>query len=425
MPKKATVKKTAKKATAKKSAKNEPVKPKTDPGSMQAWVDKMNARKEFQGKAQISMASQVKTPYHLRRPTGILSLDLALGGGLHAGGAVEVHGEESAGKTYLVFHTAGTVQRIYGDEAAILIFSTEIRPDKGFARKAKFHIGYSPEEVEEFNHIRQLRGFPPFTQEETEDLLSQTGTVVYLSAATADVGLDIIVEALRDGRFQLVIIESLGAFLTPAQDEEDVGKRHYAGASMLVTNFQNKVYPLFCMDRPDGSLLETTVIGINQARANMDAGTYGPKTKAAMGAHAWKHGQLVSIQLSQGKRIKSEGEDDIGREVRWRLTKGKAGTHDGKTGVYDFYHVPRFDPVFWKTVLEKDVGGVDVNGDLIETGVALGVLEQAGAWFSWPSKDIKGQGAHNFAGKLEEQPELFDELRDECYRAVELMVRFK
>lgn len=420
---KKAAKKSAKKATPKK-ASSPASSSVSSPANMQTWLAKVQANKKFTGVVQVSMANEVRTPYTLRRSTGVTGLNIALGGGLHAGGSIEVFGEESAGKTYLVYQTAGELQRQYGNNAAILIFSTEIRPDKGFARKAGFHIGYSEEEVAEFEAIQVSRGLPKFTKEERADLLSQTGTIIYLSAATADVGLDVIIEALRDGRFQLVIIESLGAFLTPAQDEEEVGKRHYAGASMLVTNFQNKVYPLFCMDRADGSMLETTVIGINQARANMDAGMYGPKTKAAMGAHAWKHGQLASISLSKGSRIKGAKGEALGHEVRWKLHKGKAGTHDGKTGVYDFYHVPTVNPVFWSMVQTHDMGGIDRNADLIETAVDMGIVVQAGAWYSWEEKGIKGQGMQKFAAFMEEA-DLFSALEDECYKQSDLMVRFK
>jgi RecA/RadA recombinase len=408
-----------------KSTKAE--EPKKDLSDVEAWVNKINSAPHFKGVVQVCMANQLRTPYHLRRPTGITSVDIALGGGFHAGGTAEIHGEESVGKTYLAYRTAAEIQRNYGDAAKILIFGTEIRPDKGFARMAGFHLGYSPDEVEEYNGIRAAYGMEPFTPEQVADLTSQTGKVAYIGAATADLGLDAVVEALRDGFYQLVIIESLGAFLTPAQDEEDVGKRHYAGSSMLVTNFQNKVYPLFVMDRKDGTLLETTIIGVNQARANMDAGMYGTKTRAAASAFAWKHGQLVSVKLEKGAAIRDPADKKkiTGREVRWSLSKGKAGTHDGKNGVYIFRHLPRLDPVFWSDVQTKDMRGADLNDDLIETAVTYGVIQRSGAWYEWPEAGIRANGTDRFAATLEETPELLVDLRRECFIAAGVMVRFK
>lgn len=421
------------KKPTKKTKAEEEIDPKKLTGSAAssaaalAWLARINASKHYTGKAQICMANEVRTPYLLRRPTGVLSLDLALGGGFPAGGEIEVHGEESAGKTYLVYHTAGEVQKIYGDQAAILIFSTEIRPDKGFARRAGFHIGYSEAEVAEYSLIRVSNGLLEFTDEERVDLLSQTGTIVYISAATADIGLDAVVEAIEENIFQLVIIESMGAFLTKDASEDDVGERRYAGSSVIVTNFQNKVYPKLVMDRPDGTMNETTIIGINQARAVMDGGKYAPKTKAAAGAFAWKHGQMASIHLAKGASIRPDEKSPvIGREIRWDVMKGKIGTHDGLRGTYNFYHMQGSDPIFWKTVQTCDVGGVDINEDLISTAKSLGVIKMAGAWLNWEVEGvtIKAQGDSNFVGKLEENPELFVQLRHDCVKASGISVRY-
>src|SRR6185295_6544239 len=60
--------------------------------SVNQWFEGVNKDRKYAGKAQILMASQVRTPYYLRRPSGILSLDVATGGGLHAGGIAEVQG---------------------------------------------------------------------------------------------------------------------------------------------------------------------------------------------------------------------------------------------------------------------------------------------------------------------------------------------
>jgi hypothetical protein len=257
---------------------------------------------------------------------------------------------------------------------------------------------------------------------ELADLRSQTGEVVVVTASTADHGLDVIIQALEAGFFQLIIIESLGAFLTPQQEEKDTGERTVAGPAMVVTAFQNKVYPLFMMDRPDGSLLETTIIGVNQARANVAGGPRAPKTQAAMGAFSWKHGQLLSVELRKSVSINDSKKKTIGREVGWKLTKGKAGTHDGITGAYNYYHMKRMEPVFWHDVQTTFFGGVDEIRDLAETAVNESVIEQKGAWIYFDGQRWNGREAFLQAVIADEG--LQAKLRIEATKKAGMLVRY-
>jgi recombination protein RecA len=423
-PKEKLTKRQAKRKRAEKDDKKGP------PTSVEAWVERINKGQKFKGSVQVGMASDLSTPYYLRRSTGILGLDIEMGGGWHAGGVAQVYGGESVGKTYLVFQTAGEVQRHYGDDAAILVVSTEIRPDKSFARKAGFRVAYSEKEVQHYEEIRAARGQDRFTEEEIHDLMYQPGKVVVVTGETGEKSLDVAYEALSAGLFQLVIIESLGALLSSDQQHGDVGDRTYGGSSVMLTNFMNKVYPLFIMDRPDGSMLETSVIGINQARAIIGGNPKGPKERAAAGAYAWKHAQLISLELNKSSSIKGEEKGPtIGREVRWVIAKGKVGTHDGKSGKYDFYHVPTTDPVFWADVeLNGSTWGIDRISEMVTTSSRLGVIDRNGAWYTWTHEGkvlAKAQGAEKMADILVNDEELQLLLREECLIKAGLQVKYR
>jgi|GEM_PF-1844835 len=426
----------AKKSTPKKAAaKKAGPSPKKSTAQTRAeqWVSKINKSQKFKGKAQVRMASEVRTPYHLRRPTGVLGLDIALGGGFHAGGGVQIYGSESVGKTYLAFKTIAEHQRIYGEDATALIFGTEIRTDKGFARKAGVCVGYSDYEISEFEEIRVRDGLPKFTKDEVADLKKNIGTIVFQAAETADVGFDVIVDALREDVFNIVLIESLGALITEAMGEKDVGAKHVGGSAGVITMFQNKIYPLFMLDRDEeGSILETTIIGINQARAEMDRPSpRSPKIHEAAGAFAWKHGQLANIELRKGVPIREKaGEPPIGRVVNWKIAKGKAGTHDGLAGEYDYYHVPRGDPVFWKDVEEIYMGGVDSVTDAYNAAKKLGVIQAAGAWLTWEDLEgntvIRANGKAKFVEELAQNTEEYvGLLRQQCLKKSGLLVRWR
>lgn len=395
----------------------------------------MQKSRKWAGRVCITKASESNASYLLRRPTGVMGLDLALGGGLHAGGLIEVHGGQSVGKTHLAYRTAGEVQRIYGDDARIAIAITEVNIDKSFARTCGFCVGYSTGEygeIEEFNKIRIRDGLPAFTPEEEEDLRKEIGEVYLITGGTGDAVLQNTLGFLESvgNDCQLIIMESLGALLTPDQDEKDVGDRVYGGSAGIVTTFIAKLNPLLVMPRPDGSQAETTLLAINQARANIDSGTRGLKTKPASGAWALKHAQLASIRLQRGETLWADGSHSrqSGKEVKWELTKGKAGCHDGLKGVYNYYHVPRSQPVFWRDYLAYgSTWGIDTITELAETARAVGAIVASGAWLRWDlgGEEIKAQGAANFAQSLVDNPHLIPQLKDACIKASGVAVRYR
>jgi RecA/RadA recombinase len=420
MPKKAEPKLTKRQIKKASEAVEE-----TSDRDVEAWISKISKMDKFKGVVQVKLARDANTPYHLRRPTGVLSLDIALAGGFPAGGCSQIHGPESVGKTYLAYRTAGMVQKHYGDRARIFVICTEIRFDKSFARKAGCCVDYSAEEIKRFEDLRNLKGLPPYTKEELADLQKTIGKVAFESGNNGERALDVIYQALKDDMFHLVIIESLGALISSDQEAGDVGDRVYGGSSVMLTNFMNKIYPLYMMDRSNRSMLETTIIGINQARAEIGGSPRGPKTHPAAGSHSWKHAQLASVELHKSSAIRASGDGPIiGREVRWDITKGKAGTHDGKKGEFNFYHVPGDDPVFWKDVQNNiHEWGIDTITDMVETAKKLGVFELAGSWIKWAEGDrllAHCQGSDKLSDMLVGNEELQNKLREQCLSAAQL-----
>lgn len=422
------------KLTKRQAAKKREERGQGDASTISGFIDQIKKSQKFKGRVQVGLASELNVPYRLRRPTGIISLDIAISGGFPAGGCSQISGVESVGKTALAYLTAANVQRNYGDNANIMVVSTEIRLDKSFARRFGFRIPYSTEEVAFFNERRLERRENPYTEEEILDLTKKVGSVVAVTAETGEWALEVALKGLRAGLFQLVIIESLGALLTSDQEAGDVSDRTYGGSAPMLTNFMNKAYPLFMMDRdtPAGScMLETTILGINQARAEMDrSNPKSPKTHAAAGAYAWKHAQLLGLELRHSSPIRgSEDGEAIGRVVKWTTSKGKVGTHDGKTGSYDYYHVPKEDPVLWSEVEAKGPEwGPDLITDLVDTARKLGVLEVSGTWLTWnrEGKDpIKAQGVGKFANYVVNDQELEAQLRKQCLDIANLAVEYQ
>jgi len=392
----------------------------------------------YRGKVQVSFASDFASPYHIRRPTGVLGLDLALGGGFAAGGPAQVYGSGSAGKTHLVFRTAGEIQRNYGEDAIIGIACSEIRLDKGFARRSGFCVAYEDSEIKAYDAIRIANGDPPYTDEEKADLRRQVGQVVVMTGINGAELLDVTIDLMRRCKsgMQLLIVESLGALLTPEQEDKDVGEKTYGGSAGIITRWQNKSYPEFMLDQDDGKPLETTIIGINQVRANMSGGPHGPQTRAAAGAWAWIHAQLANVELRVGEPLWKDSAHTAksGHVVKWDIKKGKAGTHDGIRGEYLWHHMPQQNPVLWSEVEQNRAEyGIDIIRDIVETARRMGVVTLGGAYLTFEDevKPLRIQGTRDMpaterlAQMLVEDPELEHRVRIACLRASKLAVSYR
>lgn len=427
----------AKKKSKKKSSESTSKKVDNETGfgtsnAVSAWIKEAASNRSYRGKIQIKMASEYSTPFHLRRPTGVLGVDLAIGGGFPAGGSSQIYGAKSAGKTYLAFRTAAQVQKNYGENACIAVAVTEHKLDVGLARMAGFWVPYSLSQIAEFSEIRDKQGRPQFTSEELIDLRSGTGEIILIEGSNAGELFEGILGTMNrlESALQLVIIDSLGTLLTPEAEEKETGAKLYGGSSSVLTSFMNKLQPMYIMDRPNG-MLETTVVAINQVRALIGATRPG-MTRPAAGSKAWEHAQLVNLELRQGEPIWEDRSHkrQAGREVKWEIKKGKAGCHEGIKGTYDWLHPPDRPPVFIKDVVEQSTQyGIDTIRDLVDTARTLGVIETAGAWLTLRSetgKELhKCQGVDSFVKLVVEDPELEAQLYHRCLRKANLTIRYR
>jgi len=369
---------------------------------------------QFKGRAVLRSGSQITNVFVLRRPTGITTLDIALGGGLPAGGLTQIIGKYSAGKSYLANLIMTEAQKHYGEDFAAAVCMTEMRFDKAFAKsKCGLRIPYSEEEIEVFRQINAENGNAPFTEDYERWLKDGVGTFVEGVGGTAETVLEAAVQLVESNDFQIVLIDSFGALLTAAEAEHEEGLegKHRGGAAMVVTQFMHRLHAALNLPDKDGRPNTTTIIGVNQYRDNVNAGLYGNPMKVA-GGHALAHGKLVDLHIEQGSRIKMAVNSNqnvvIGKEINWEILKGKAGCHDGPKGTYSFYfgeHGHGF--------------GIDIYADLLIAGLQTNIIEQSGAWFSYRGERL-GQGKDNVAVTLYQHPEIFQAIRKEILKAVGL-----
>lgn len=377
------------------------------------------------GGVVIRRSSEASTAYTLRRPTGIPELDIALAGGWPAGSLNVLTGPDGAGKDFLINRSIAQVQRNYGQEARVAILSTEFPYDKKFAReKCGVKVADTPEEIAEENAILVAKGMPELTEEEIAHRTEQIGEIILIQGVVMDHGLDIVLELLGTGQFQLIAINSFGVMETQAKDDTDSVAEHATQSSeaQLLSRFIPKMFMSLNRGIDEDTRNETTMLAADQVRANREVprGKPGMKMpdhwlyKAGSGSRALAHGKAISLMLHKGSVILDKEVDppeQLGREINWELTKGKLGTHDGIKGSYEFFYSE----------------GADVASNLRNVAVRYGVIEQAGAWYAYtdenPELSFRVQGSDPCRSALT-NPEVFDAVYRKTMIAAKIVARY-
>ena len=279
-------------------------------------------------------------------PTGSLGLDAALGiGGLPRGRVVEIYGPESSGKTTLSLEVIAQAQRKGGTAAFI---DAEHALDPGYAEK----IGLDIDDL----------------------LVSQPDT--------GEQALEITDTLVRSGAVDVVVIDSVAALTPKAEIEGEMGDSHVGLQARLMSQALRKL-------TANIKRSNTLVIFINQIRMKIGVMFGSPETTT--GGNALKFYASVRLDIRRIGAIK-KGDEVIGNETRVKIVKNKIA--------------PPFKNVEFDILYGE---GVSRHGELLDYGVAHGLVEKSGAWYGYGSDRI-GQGRDNARNFLKEHPETAGEI---------------
>jgi recombination protein RecA len=274
--------------------------------------------------------------------TGSLGLDLALGiGGLPKGRIVEIYGPESSGKTTLTLQVIAEAQKAGGTCAFI---DAEHALDPGYAEKLGVDVANL--------------------------LVSQPDT--------GEQALEICDMVVRSGAVDVVVIDSVAALTPRAEIEGDMGDSHMGLQARLMSQALRKM---------TGHIKNsnTLVIFINQIRMKIGVMFGSPETTT--GGNALKFYASVRLDIRRIGAIK-EGDEVIGNETRVKIVKNKVS------------------PPFKQAEFEIHYGkGISRNAEIIDLGVANGLVDKSGAWYAYEGNKI-GQGKKNAVAFLEENPQV-------------------
>ncbi|MDA0959146.1 MAG: recombinase RecA, partial [Proteobacteria bacterium] len=278
--------------------------------------------------------------------TGSLGLDIALGiGGLPRGRIVEIYGPESSGKTTLTLQVIAEAQKIGGTCAFI---DAEHALDPIYAQ----NLGVDIENL----------------------LVSQPDT--------GEQALEICDMVVRSGAVDVVIVDSVAALTPKAEIEGDMGDHHVGLQARLMSQALRKMA---------GNIKNsnTLVIFINQIRMKIGVMFGSPETTT--GGNALKFYSSVRLDIRRIGSIK-DGDEVVGNETRVKVIKNKVA------------------PPFKQTEFQIMYGkGIYRLGEVIDLGVQLGLVDKAGAWYSYKGDKI-GQGKKNACDFLSENAELGEEI---------------
>ena len=274
--------------------------------------------------------------------TGSLGLDIALGiGGVPQGLVIEIFGPESSGKTTLTLQVIAECQKAGGTAAFI---DAEHALDPLYAKK----LGVNVDEL----------------------LLSQPDT--------GEQALEVADMLVKSNSVDLLVVDSVAALTPRAEIEGEMGDHHVGLQARLMSQALRKI---------TGNIQRSnaTVIFINQIRMKIGVMFGNPETTT--GGNALKFYSSVRLDIRRIGAVK-EGEEVIGNETRVKVVKNKVS--------------PPFTKAEFQILYGK---GINVEGEIIDFGQKLGLIEKAGSWYSYNDEKI-GQGKTNASNFLRENKKI-------------------
>jgi len=288
--------------------------------------------------------------------TGSIALDIALGiGGLPRGRVIEIYGPEASGKTTLALQVVAEMQKQGGTASFI---DAEHALDVGYAKR----IGVNTDDL----------------------LISQPDS--------GEQALDICEILVRSAAVDIVVVDSVAALVPRAEIEGEMGDAHMGLQARLMSQALRKLTATI-------SKSMTTVVFINQIRQKIGIMFGNPETTT--GGNALKFYSSIRLDIRRIASIK-DGQEVVGNRTRVKIVKNKLA--------------PPFKEVEFDIIFGQ---GISREGDVVDLGTDMGIIERAGTWYSYNESRI-GQGRENAKDFLKKHPDIMKEIETKILAHVAL-----
>ena len=280
-------------------------------------------------------------------PSGSIALDKALGiGGFPRGRVIELYGPESSGKSTLALSVVAEAQKKGGYAAYI---DAEHALDPGYART----MGVDVDNL--------LISQPDCG----EDALEITDTLI------------------RSCALDVIVIDSVAALVPRAELEGDMGDSHMGLQARLMSQALRKLTGHI-------SRSKTAVVFINQIRMKIGIMFGNPETTT--GGNALKFYSSIRLDIRRVATLKDR-DQAIGIRCKVKVVKNKLAAP---------FRLAEFDLMY-------DGTGISSEGDVLDLGVDLDIVDKSGTWFSYNNERL-GQGRENVKKFLRDNPDIFESI---------------
>lgn len=279
-------------------------------------------------------------------PTGALSLDIALGiGGVPRGRIIEVFGPESSGKTTVALHMIAEAQKLGGEAAFI---DAEHALDPVYAKALGVDID----------------------------------NLIVAQPDTGEQALEIAEALVRSGAIDIIVVDSVAALVPKAEIDGEMGDAHVGLQARLMSQALRKLAGVL-------NKSNTVAIFINQLREKV--GMMFGNPEVTPGGRALKFYSSVRLDVRRIETLKVNNEF-VGNRTKVKVVKNKVAPP---------FREAEFDIVYGK--------GISREGNVLDIGVNLDIIEKSGSWFSYDGTRI-GQGRENVKQYLADNPAICDEI---------------
>ncbi len=194
--------------------------------------------------------------------------------------------------------------------------------------------------------------------------------------------LEIADTLVRSGAIDVLVVDSVAALVPRAELEGEMGDHHVGLHARLMSQALRKLTSSIARSN-------CLVIFINQIRLKIGVMFGNPETTT--GGNALKFYASVRLDIRRIGAIKDK-DDVVGNQTRVKVVKNKVAAP---------FRTVEFDIMYGE--------GISKLGELLDLGVAAGLVEKSGSWFSYGDQRI-GQGRENAKNFLREHPEMANEL---------------